>query len=170
MNSRQPVKSRSAVVLWKPYIVKRGYYETVFGMSRHGDLREAVSGLVMPQMLLLMSNTRQFEEHVRELERMFPGVPSIGCIGMSYDTQVVEDGVGVIAFLDGVSAAANVLEQVSVMPVKYIERLEKDVSRINGSRQDTVCIDFCSGNDACVLTTIYSVLKSRGGLFSGRNR
>ncbi len=133
-----------------------------FGMSRHGDLREAVSGLVMPQMLLLMSNTRQFEEHVRELERMFPGVPSIGCIGMSYDTQVVEDGVGVIAFLDGVSAAANVLEQVSVMPVKYIERLEKDVSRINGSRQDTVCIDFCSGNDACVLTTIYSVLKSRG--------
>ena len=69
-----------------------------FGMSRRGNLREAVSGLVMPQMLLLMSNERQFEEHVRELEALFPGVPSIGCIGMSYDTQVVEDGVGVVAF------------------------------------------------------------------------
>lgn len=133
-----------------------------FGMSRSGNLREAVSGLRMPQMLLLMSNERQFEEHVKELEALFPGVPSIGCIGMSYDTQVVENGVGVIAFLDGVNAVANVLEQVSVMPVRYIQRLEQDVSRIRGDQKDTICIDFCSGNDACVLTTIYSVLKRRG--------
>ena len=69
--------------------------------------------------------------------------------------------MGVIAFLDGVSAAANVLEQVSVMPVRYIGRLEKDVDQVDGSQKDTICIDFCSGNDACVLTTIYSVLKRR---------
>ena len=130
-----------------------------FGMSRSGNLREAVGGLRMPQMLLLMSNERQFEEHVKELEILFPGVPSIGCIGMSYDTQVVENGVGVIAFLDGVNAVANVLEQVSVMPVRYIQRLEQDVSRVGGDQKNTICIDFCSGNDACVLTTIYSVLK-----------
>lgn len=133
-----------------------------FGMSRNGDLREAVSGLVGPQLILLMSNERQFEKHVEELEKLFPGVPSIGCIGMSYDTQVVESGVGVAAFLDGVCAAANVLEQVSVMPVRYIDRLEKDVSQVNASAKDTVCIDFCSGNDACVLTTINTVLKHTG--------
>ena len=133
-----------------------------FGMSRSGNLREAVGGLRMPQMLLLMSNERQFEEHVKALEILFPGVPSIGCIGMSYDTQVVENGVGVIAFLDGVNAVANVLEQVSVMPVRYIQRLEQDVSRVGGDQKNTICIDFCSGNDACVLTTIYSVLKRRG--------
>lgn len=34
--------------------------------------------------------------------------------------------------------------------------------QINGSGNDTICIDFCSGNDACVLTTIHSVLKHRG--------
>ena len=28
-----------------------------------------------------------------------------------------------------------------------------------GSRRDTVCIDFCAGNDACVLTTINTVLR-----------
>ena len=47
------------------------------------------------------------------------------------------------------------------MPVKYIERLEKDVKYVNGSQRDTICIDFCTGNDACVLTTIYSVLKRK---------
>lgn len=133
-----------------------------FGMSQSGDLTEAVSGLDNPQFIMLMSNGAQFETHVKALEKLYPGVPSIGCIGMSYDVSVVEEGVGVVAFLDGVEAAANVLQQVSSMPVKYIQRLENDVLKINGSSEDTVCIDFCAGNDACVLTTINTVLKHRG--------
>ncbi len=131
-----------------------------FGMSQSGDLKEAVQGLNNPQLIMLLSNSDQFEAHVKKLEELYPKVPSIGCIGMSYDTSVVEKGVGVIAFYDGISAAANVLEEVSTMPVKYIERLEQDVHKINPSRENTVCIDFCAGNDACVLTTIYSVLKN----------
>ena len=133
-----------------------------FGMSNRGDLSEAVRNLDSPQFIMLLSNNAQFEEHVKALEKLYPGIPSIGCIGMSYDTKVVENGVGIIAFSGGVSATANVLEQVSVMPVKYIDRLEADIRKINGSKQDTVCIDFCSGNDACVLTTLYTSLRSRG--------
>ena len=132
-----------------------------FGTSRHGDLREAVQGLVHPQFIMLFSNDGQFGEHVKELEALYPGVPSIGCIGMSYDIRVAEKGVSVIAFQDGVTAAANVLEQVSVMPVKYIRRLEEDIRKVDGSQKDTVCIDLCSGNDACVLTTIHTALKKR---------
>ena len=132
-----------------------------FGMSQSGNLQEAVKGLNSPQLIMLLSNNDQFEAHVKKLEELYPQVPSIGCIGMSYDTKVVEKGVGVIAFYDGVNATANVLEEVSVMPVKYIDRLEQDVHTVNGSLNDTVCIDFCSGNDACVLTSIYSVLKNK---------
>ena len=97
-----------------------------FGMSNRGDLSEAVRNLDSPQFIMLLSNNAQFEEHVKALEKLYPGIPSIGCIGMSYDTKVVENGVGIIAFSGGVSATANVLEQVSVMPVKYIDRLEAD--------------------------------------------
>ena len=132
-----------------------------FGMSQRGDLNEAVRGLSAPQFVMLFSNADQFEGHVRELESLYPGVPSIGCIGMSYDTRIVEKGVGVIAFF-GVSAAADVLEEVSVMPVKYIDRLKHDLNKVNASRENTICIDFCAGNDACVLTTIYTVLKRMG--------
>lgn len=133
-----------------------------FGMSRSGKLAEAARALINPQFIMLMSNQKQFEQHVQELENLFPGVPSIGCIGMSYDTDVVEDGVGLIAFSDGVNATTNVLEEVSVMPVKYIKRLEEDIKKINASRENTVCIDFCAGNDACVLTTINMALNQRG--------
>lgn len=69
-----------------------------FGMSRQGDLSQALSGLSSPRFIMLMSNEKQFEAHVKELEKRFPGVPSIGCIGMSYQTKVAETGVGVVAF------------------------------------------------------------------------
>ena len=133
-----------------------------YGMSQRGNLDEALQGLYQPQFIMLFSNNDQFERHVAELEKRFPGVPSIGCIGMSYRTGVVERGVGVVAFSDGVTAAANVLEGASTMPVKYIHRLEQDMQTVGGSQRDTVCIDFCAGNDACVLTTINTVLRKRG--------
>lgn len=123
-----------------------------FGMSQNGDLKEAARGIRTPQLIMLFSNGEQFEAHVRQLEELFPGVPSIGCIGMSYGSRIVEKGVGVLSFSEGVSAAANVLEEVSAMPVKYIERLEQDVKSVGGSQENTICIDFCAGNDACVLT------------------
>lgn len=129
-----------------------------YGKSEKGDLKEAVRGLSDPKLIILMSNRDQFEKHVEELETLYPGVPSIGCIGMSYDTTVVEAGVGITAFAEGVTAVANVLLQVSSMPVKYIKRLQQDVEQIGASARDTVCIDLCTGNDACVLTTMDSVL------------
>ncbi|MDE6129302.1 MAG: FIST C-terminal domain-containing protein [Lachnospiraceae bacterium] len=133
-----------------------------FGRSQSGNLSEAVNGLKSPQFIMLFSNDSQFETHVKTLEKLYPNVPSIGCIGMGYNTGVVETGVSVIAFYGGVSATANVLEQVSVMPVKYIHRMEEDIDKVNASQQDTVCIDFCTGNDACALTTMDTALKQKG--------
>ena len=133
-----------------------------YGMSQRGNLDEALSGLRNPEFIMLLSNNNQFEAHVKALEQRFPGVPSIGCIGMCYQLGVVENGVGVIAFSEGVTAAAGVLEEVSSMPVKYIQRMERDMQAIGGTGGDTVCIDFCAGNDACVLTTIHTVLHKRG--------
>lgn len=69
-------------------------------------------------------------------------------------------GVSVTAF-EGVEAVTDVLEQASIMPVKYISRVEKALQKINASSENTVCIDFCTGNDAAVLTTMYSILEKR---------
>lgn len=69
-----------------------------YGTSPSGNLKEAVRGISNPAFLILMSNAEQFETHVAELEELYPGVPSIGCIGMSYQTSVTEKGVSVTAF------------------------------------------------------------------------
>lgn len=131
-----------------------------YGTSSSGNLKEAVRGLGNPAFLILMSNAEQLEAHAAELEELYPGVPSIGCIGMSYQTGVTEKGVSVTAF-EGVEAVTDVLEQASIMPVKYISRVEKALQKINASSENTVCIDFCTGNDAAVLTTMYSILEKK---------
>lgn len=137
--------------------------------SRNGNLQEALNKerITSPAVLLLISNADQFEEHVAQLEAAFPGVPSIGCIDMSYDRETVEKGVMVVAYGEGVTATANVLEQVSSMPVKYIKRLQNDLGKINASAKNTVCINFCTGNDACVLTSMYSVLQDQKAVVTG---
>ncbi len=139
------------------------------GSSKRGDLQEALRAgkITAPALLILMSSADKFEEHVAQLEAAFPGVPSIGCINMSYDRHLIEKGVMVVAYTEGVTATANVFEQVSHMPVKYIKRLQKDLEKLNPSLSNTVCINFCTGNDACVLTTMCSVLQNKRAALIG---
>lgn len=133
-----------------------------FGFSKQGRLKDALQGLNMPKIIMLFSDENHFENHVKELEELYSGVPSIGCICTCYgDEEAVENGVGVIAFTDGVSVAANVLEDVSTMPVKYIGRIEKDLVTVKANGNDTICIDFCTSNDACLVTTLNGVLNNK---------
>ncbi len=129
-----------------------------YGASKSGNLKEAVRGIKEPKGLLLISNADQFERYVAELEELYPGVPSIGCIAMAYGSDMVEKGVAVVAFSENVMIKANAIEDASSMPVKYIERLEKDISALKPSREDTGVIDFCTGNDAVVLSSIRPLL------------
>lgn len=130
------------------------------GISAGGNLEEAIRGLKYPELLILcVSEKEQFKSVVEQLEETFPNVPSIGCVGQSYgQTQVLEKGIMVTAFYDGVTAVTNLLTDVSTMPLKKIRQLEQDVSAVAPGKDNTICIDFCSGNDEMVLTTMSSVL------------
>lgn len=130
------------------------------GISAGGNLEEAIRGLKDPELLILcVSEKEQFKSVVEQLEEIFPNVPSIGCVGQSYgQTQVLEKGIMVTAFYDGATAVTNLLTEVSTMPLKKIRQLEQDVSAVAPGKDNTICIDFCSGNDEMVLTTMSSVL------------
>lgn len=133
-----------------------------YGMSKTGNLSEALRGLQHPKLIILMTTAENFEAHVAELDKLYPNAPSIGCIAMGYSDSVVEKGVAITAFTEGVSVRTNVLEHVSEMPARRIRRLEKDIEAIKPGREDTAIIDICSGNDACVLTTVAPLLEKHG--------
>lgn len=143
--------------------------EQFIGISRNCDLKEAVRGLRAPNLIILcVSEKELFQSKVEELEQLYPGVPSIGCVGQSYGgTQALEKGILVTAFCGGITAVANVLTDVSKMPVRRIHQFEQDVNQVGGNSEDTVCIDFCSSNDECVLITMETVLRKRNISLTG---
>ena len=135
---------------------------TFYGKSSTGSVSEAVNGLVSPKLIIMMSNADKFEANVDTLEKLYPGVPSIACIAMGYDTTVVENGVSITAFTDGIMAKAGCLENVSKAPARYISRIKADIEAVRPGKSNTVIIDFCTGNDAAVLTTLSSLVDRYG--------
>ncbi len=133
-----------------------------YGKSSTGSVAEALSGLSAPKLIIMMSSADKFEANVETLEKLYPGVPSLGCIAMGYDTSVVEKGVTITAFTSGVAVAAGVMEKVSVAPARYIDRITEDIEAVRPGRDNTVIIDFCTGNDAAVLTTLSGIADRYG--------
>ena len=129
----------------------------IYRVDKSGNLAQAISEITAPKLLLLMSNNEQFEQHVEELERHFPGVPSIGCIGGSYggQTVVADNGVAVIAMEGNLSVVTNVLEQASTMPVKYIGRLEEDINKVAASENVYQCSIILSSPTTLITLSLY---------------
>lgn len=127
--------------------------------STSGKLDEALRGISSPKLIIMTTTADSFEEHVKQLEEKYPGIPSIGCIAMGYNKSVTEKGVSVTAFIDGVDAAAGILEHVTEMPARNIDRLQADIAKIRPGNNDTAIIDLCSGNDAGVMNTLQYLLK-----------
>lgn len=125
-----------------------------YGKNSSCDVKGAVSGLTSPKLIVFTCSEEGFDKAVDDMERLYPGIPSIGCVGMGYDSAIQEKGVSVMAFSDGVVATAGILDGVSTMPARHIKRLENDIESVRPGRDNTAIIDFCTGNDAVVLTTL----------------
>ena len=136
----------------------------IFGMSKTGNIKEAISAIAnaKPAALIFVTAEEKLAEHAKELAEAFPDVPSIGAAGQSYGNKTTnENGVTVIALCDGIAAVGNVVEELSVMPVKYIKRLETDIQTIGAQPDNTVCFDFCTGCDSRLVTTLNTVLEEK---------
>ena len=136
-----------------------------FGSSKKGDVAEALSGISEPAALFFsVAGEEMLERAAVEIEKRFPGVASIGGVGQAYiDKQFFDQGITVTAMQDGIKVVADVLEQASVMPIKYIRRLENAVKAVGGERGRTACFDICSaGADVRAVTTLSNYLCRAG--------
>lgn len=133
--------------------------EQFIGKSMSGDIKEAVYGLQDPKFIILFSKEELFEKNVHEIEKLYPGVPSIGCVGTSYaGNDFVEDGCSVVVFTGSVEAVTGILTDIERTPVLNIKELDDNIKKIDAGSHNTVCIDLCTGNDGCVVTTLNMAL------------
>lgn len=137
----------------------------VHGSSRTGNVAEALANIKEPAALFFsVASEDMLERTAAEIEKAFPGVASIGGVGQAYmDKQFYDAGVTVIAMKENIKVAADVLEQASVMPIKYIKRLENALHAVGGEKGKTACFDICSaGADVRAVTTLSDYLCRAG--------
>ena len=139
----------------------------IIGRSLNGDVREATAHFDKdPSVLLMYTEENIFEDAVRSLNTLFPGVPFIAAPGHFYGYGDSNKGVGVCA-LYGAKVITGVMRSVSTVPSRDIASFKKNVSEIGAGVDNTICLDLCTGNDACVLSTVSGVLMRHGIHLSG---
>lgn len=132
------------------------------GISQTGNLQDSLNTIQDSKLIIFVTTEEKLASHAEELYHLYPNIPTIGCIGMGYqNTTITEHGIHVYGFSDGIEAVGNVIEQVSVMPVKYISRLEQDLHKISAQEHNTICIDICCGHDEITITTLNSALSQK---------
>lgn len=136
-----------------------------YGSSKRGDVSEALRTITEPAALFFsVASEDMLERAAHDIEKAFPGVASIGGVGQAYmDKQSFDSGLTVLAMKENIKVAADVLEQASVMPIKYIRRLENAIKEVGGEKGRTACFDICSaGADVRAVTTLSNYLCRHG--------
>lgn len=142
----------------------------ILGSSRTGNVTEALQTIQAPEALFFtVTDEGMLADAAAQIERAFPGVPSIGGVGSSYaGKNTVDQGVSVIGMKDQIKVTADVLEEASRIPAKYIRRLERAFESVGAQEGNTACFDLCSaGADLRAVTTLSSYMRPRGYELAG---
>lgn len=131
-----------------------------------GNPREAVKkatqGLDSPSMILFMAPYDMAGEAAALLLEAYPNVPTIGTIGTKFvNGQVGDDNLAVLAFFEDVKAACGVITDISKCPVAFVGEIKKKMSEVSASRENTVCIEYCTGSEEKLVTTFTSCLGAK---------
>ncbi len=144
----------------------------MYGFSKNGILTDALTRIKNPDAIIFLSNPDQLEQHAKEIAQCFPDIPSIGAISIGYANQhTLSEGVIVYGFQD-VTVAIDILDHLSTMPVRHIDRMTRALRQIEPGDADTICFDISVGNDTMLVATFNSVLENKniplvGGRSSG---
>lgn len=143
------------------------------GTSENTDVsaavREAVSEMKDPILLIFITDYTTLKETSKELHELFPKAECIGTSGTTYvKGQVMVDKLVVVGFLDGIEAQCGVIKNLSKCPVMDIKIVEDQIKNIDPGPEDTVCIEFCTNSEEQLVTTLGAAFYDRPiGLMGG---
>lgn len=136
--------------------------------SSDDAITQATRGLSAPKLIIFMAPYDAMQATAVYLKEQYPEAETIGTLGTSLANGSVSDKqIVVTAFFDDTVVSAGVLEQISICPIAEIGSLEKKISQVNPNRDDTVCVEFCTGAEEKLVTTLNAVLGKKGIQLAG---
>lgn len=131
-------------------------------------IESATGRLYLPNLILFYAPYDKLEETAAELRNKYPQTESIGTCGTRIvNGQCDENTIIVVGFFDDVRVQAGVIEHVSKCPIVNSFKLTEQIKKIKPSREDTVCIEYCTGNEEVLVSTFASCLEGTGIKLAG---
>ncbi len=122
-----------------------------------GALRE----LSASKLVLLMAPSSVFDECVEMMGQILPDVKNIGVCGQGYAGLQDHPQDIILIGYDECEAIADVITDVT-KPILSVEKLDQNLNAIQATAKNTVCLDFTTGNDSVIVTTLNACLGERG--------
>ncbi len=130
-------------------------------------VNEATAGIRNADLFVLMAPFVKAEMSASLLSAKYPGVPIIGTTGPSISKGAYsEDQITIIAFA-GVTVATGIIQDTQKAPISFIKEFEDNLKSVEPTTDNTVCIDFISGNEEKTISTMNSVLSRYGISLAG---
>lgn len=124
---------------------------------------EATRGLDAPNALVFITSYDALAETAALLAARYPGVPSVGTSGYGLANGTVGENMLVVLGLFGdAKVSCGVIRDVSKCPVAYAGELEKKIGEVGPGKDNTVCLEFCTGSEEKLITTFHACLEKKG--------
>ena len=125
-------------------------------------ITDATAGLKKADFLILIAPFSKIEAAAALLGEKYPGTPMIGTSGEGIAKEMrLTQAVIVIGFA-GVEVCTGVIEDVRTTPVKSMHTFLSNLQAIEPGDSDTICLEFMTGCEERVLSTIHDSLQEAG--------
>lgn len=112
------------------------------------------------KLVILMAPAAIFGDCVEKMGELIPEVTNIGVCGQGYyELQDHPEDIMLIAY-DECEAVADVIEDVH-RPILSVQKIKENMNAIQANAKNSVCLDFTTGNDSVIVTTLNSCLSER---------
>lgn len=110
------------------------------------------------------ADDKRFEAFVKGLRQALPNAKTIGATGFLIGEQGgVAEGLSLIGFRDDeVEVYVGTLRKAATCPIKYLPGLIWTVDTIHKQYKNSVCLEFCTGNEEKIVSTMKVSLEKVG--------
>lgn len=125
-------------------------------------VEEATTGLKKADFLVLIANYTAITKAAEILAEKYPGTPMIGTSGNAIARHTLTENRIVVIGFAGVEVCTGLIEDVRTTPVRSVPAFSRAIEQINPGDQDTICLEFVTGSEERVLSTLHAPLEEAG--------
>lgn len=122
-------------------------------------ITEATAGLKKADFLVLIAPFTKIETAAALLGEKYPGTPMIGTSGEGIAKNMRLDHAIIVIGFAGVEVCTGIIENVRTTPVKSMHTFLADMQAIGPVESNTICLEFMTGCEERVLSTINDSLQ-----------